>query len=103
MNEREARDPRPGGYRRAKDEQEPGAHSGAESQARDRVVPGTASAREGYQSQGGTAHGEPLSGVEAHGEKGRMRPSGGKGTPEAGPVRRARTDSTDATEDTDQG
>ncbi|MFE9773307.1 hypothetical protein ACFYOV_16815 [Streptomyces sp. NPDC005931] len=56
----EHRDP----YARARDEAEPGAHSGAESQARERTVPGTASAREGYGPPSGTAAGEPLEGVE---------------------------------------
>ncbi len=44
----------------------PGAHSGRETQPRPGVVPGTASAAEGY-SGGGTVEGEPLKGVEAHG------------------------------------
>lgn len=43
-----------------------GAHSGKERQARPGVVPGTASAAEGY-SEGGTVEGEPLKGVEARG------------------------------------
>ncbi|MFF8268416.1 hypothetical protein ACF059_13595 [Streptomyces sp. NPDC016562] len=55
---------RPNGYERARSSEEPGAHSGSESQARERVVPGTASAREGYH-QAGTGSGEPLAGVEA--------------------------------------
>ncbi|MBT2384545.1 hypothetical protein [Streptomyces sp. ISL-11] len=54
---------RPKPYKRARDEKEPGAHSGKESQARERTVPGTASAREGYQNEGGTARGEALEGV----------------------------------------
>ncbi|MFJ6386937.1 hypothetical protein ACIQJT_04950 [Streptomyces sp. NPDC091972] len=57
----------PGGpdrYARARSEEEPGAHSGAESQAHSRVVPGTASAAEGYGAPGGTADDEPLAGVE---------------------------------------
>ncbi|MGW0931064.1 hypothetical protein [Streptomyces sp. NPDC002644] len=41
----------------------PGAHSGLEQEAQERVVPGTASATEGY-SGGGTGAGEPLKGVE---------------------------------------
>ncbi|KAB2350363.1 hypothetical protein F8566_11375 [Actinomadura rudentiformis] len=41
----------------------PGASSGAESQPRERVVPGMGSATEGYDS-GGTRQGDPLSGVE---------------------------------------
>ncbi|MFI9580691.1 hypothetical protein ACIHCQ_02345 [Streptomyces sp. NPDC052236] len=60
--------PRPDKYARARDEDEPGAHSGSESQARDRVIPGTASAREGYQ-KGGTGDGEPLAGVEKQSEE----------------------------------
>ncbi|MEV6806664.1 hypothetical protein [Streptomyces sp. NPDC051132] len=52
-------------YDRARDEDEPGAHSGSESQARERTVPGTASAREGYQPGSGTSAGEPLRGVGA--------------------------------------
>jgi hypothetical protein len=55
---------RQAGYARARDDEEPGAHSGQESQARERVVPGTASAAEGYGASGGTASGEPLTGVE---------------------------------------
>jgi hypothetical protein len=43
----------------------PGAHSGHESRQQNRVVPGTASAAEGYQSErGGTRDGDPLAGVE---------------------------------------
>lgn len=51
-------------FARARDDEEPGAHSGFESQARERVVPGTASAAEGYGPSGGTASGDPLTGVE---------------------------------------
>lgn len=51
-------------YARAQDPEEPGAHSGSESQARERVIPGTASASEGYH-QAGTGEGDPLSGVRA--------------------------------------
>ncbi|MFI1936243.1 hypothetical protein ACH44C_03440 [Streptomyces purpureus] len=51
-------------YERARSSEEPGAHSGSESQPRERVVPGTASAREGYH-KAGTGRGEPLAGVEA--------------------------------------
>ncbi|MFI9202875.1 hypothetical protein [Streptomyces sp. NPDC053048] len=54
-------------YGRARDPKEPGSHSGGESQARERTVPGTASAREGYQTEGGTAHDEALEGVRARG------------------------------------
>jgi hypothetical protein len=42
----------------------PGAHSGQESPAQERIVPGTASAAEGYSSEGGTRQGDPLAGVE---------------------------------------
>ncbi|MFF8905453.1 hypothetical protein [Streptomyces olivaceoviridis] len=52
-------------FGRARDEEEPGAHSGSESQARDRTVPGTAGTKEGYQPEEGTAAGEPLRGVRA--------------------------------------
>ncbi|MEU4732355.1 hypothetical protein [Streptomyces sp. NPDC023588] len=55
-------------YERARSSEEPGAHSGSESQARERVVPGTASAREGYH-QAGTGSGEPSAGVDAAPEK----------------------------------
>jgi hypothetical protein len=43
----------------------PGAHSGQESPAQERVIPGTGSAAEGYSSDGGTRQGNPLAGVEA--------------------------------------
>lgn len=55
-------------YERARSSEEPGAHSGSESQAQERVVPGTASAREGYH-KAGTMSGEPLAGVEAASEE----------------------------------
>ncbi|MET8771043.1 hypothetical protein [Streptomyces sp. NPDC004658] len=61
-------------FARARDDEEPGAHSGSESQARDRTVPGTASAKEGYQPDEGTLAGEPLRGVGAEdrpGERGK--------------------------------
>ncbi|MGW7329808.1 hypothetical protein ACWGIU_14680 [Streptomyces sp. NPDC054840] len=61
-------------YERARSSEEPGAHSGSESQARERVVPGTASAREGYH-QAGTGSGEPLAGVEAAPEEEAGNPS----------------------------
>lgn len=61
-------DPRRDKFARARDSEQPGAGSGSESQARERVVPGTASAREGYH-QAGTGSGEPLKGVEAAGSK----------------------------------
>ncbi|MCX4703661.1 hypothetical protein OG252_48575 [Streptomyces sp. NBC_01352] len=51
-------------FDRARDHDEPGAHSGAESQARERSVPGTAGAKEGYQAEKGTAAGKPLEGVD---------------------------------------
>ncbi|MFD5162169.1 hypothetical protein ACFWMJ_29590 [Streptomyces hawaiiensis] len=56
----------PDRYARARGDEEPGALSGGESQARERVLPGTASAAEGYPSQSGTgtAQGDPLAGVE---------------------------------------
>jgi hypothetical protein len=41
-----------------------GAHSGAESQAHSRTLPGTASAADGYGTQGGTADDKLPAGVE---------------------------------------
>ncbi|WP_406724757.1 hypothetical protein WJ438_09030 [Streptomyces sp. GD-15H] len=68
-------------YDRARSHDEPGAHSGAESQAQERSVPGTASAREGYQPGHGTTAGNPLEGVEAA-ERARHEPDGeGKADP----------------------
>ncbi|MFI9310736.1 hypothetical protein [Streptomyces triculaminicus] len=55
-------------YERARSDEEPGAHSGGESRARERSIPGTASAREGYQNEGGTVRGEALEGVRARDE-----------------------------------
>ncbi|MDL5199247.1 hypothetical protein [Streptomyces sp. ALI-76-A] len=49
---------------RARSADEPGAHSGAERQAQERSIPGTASAKEGYQTDQGTVAGKPLEGVE---------------------------------------
>lgn len=66
----------PAGYARARGEEEPGAHSGGESQARNRVIPGTASALEGYQPDSGTAAAEPLAGVERTPERGASGPVG---------------------------
>ncbi|KMS92152.1 MULTISPECIES: hypothetical protein [Streptomyces] len=60
-------------FARARDEEEPGAHSGSESQARDRTIPGTASAKEGYQPEEGTAAGEPLRGVGGEERPGERR------------------------------
>ncbi|MEU6865615.1 hypothetical protein ABZ924_20530 [Streptomyces sp. NPDC046876] len=78
-------------FARARDEGEPGAHSGSESQAHERTVPGTASAREGYH-RAGTGSGEPLKGVrtgedrparegEAGDGSGQRRRGGGPGSP----------------------
>ncbi|GAA3506164.1 hypothetical protein GCM10019016_132790 [Streptomyces prasinosporus] len=67
-------------YDRARGHEEPGAHSGAESQARERSVPGTASAREGYRTKEGTTAGKPLEGVEAD-EDDRRETDDGGGTP----------------------
>ncbi|MEE1941313.1 hypothetical protein V1L54_18185 [Streptomyces sp. TRM 70361] len=55
---------RPQGERTDPADRGPGAHSGRETQMEHRVVPGTASAAEGF-SGGGTVAGEPLKGVEA--------------------------------------
>ncbi|MEG8275375.1 hypothetical protein [Streptomyces sp. AHA2] len=63
-------------YDRARDPEEPGSHSGAESQAQERSIPGTASNREGYRTEQGTTAGKPLEGVEA--EEGAGRESGGE-------------------------
>jgi hypothetical protein len=52
-------------YDRARSEEEPGAHSGAERQAQERSVPGTASSAEGYRPKRGTTAGKQLEGVEA--------------------------------------
>ncbi|MEV5432685.1 hypothetical protein [Streptomyces sp. NPDC052701] len=56
-------------YARARSDEEPGSHSGSESQPQERSIPGTASAREGYQPARGTTAGKPLEGVEAEGEE----------------------------------
>jgi hypothetical protein len=69
-------DPRDDRYDRARDPGEPGSHSGAESQPQDRSIPGTASNREGYQTERGTTAGNPLEGVEA--EEGAGRESDGE-------------------------
>ncbi|MEW2514068.1 hypothetical protein [Streptomyces sp. NPDC046870] len=60
-------------FARARDQEEPGAHSGSESQARDRTIPGTAGAKEAYQPDEGTAAGEPLRGVRAEERAGERR------------------------------
>lgn len=75
MNGQPSKEPRPSdrAQERARSQEEPGAHSGAESQARGRTVRGTASAREGYQAEGGTAHGEALEGVERQETEDRAR------------------------------
>ncbi|GAA2532646.1 MULTISPECIES: hypothetical protein [Streptomyces] len=69
------KDDRGNRYDRARSQDEPGAHSGAESQAQERSVPGTASAKEGYQTEKGTTAGKPLEGVEAE-EHDRREPDG---------------------------
>ncbi|MEU2055891.1 hypothetical protein [Streptomyces bungoensis] len=61
----EPNDQRGNRYDRARGPDEPGAHSGAESQSRKRSVPGTASGPEGYRAEHGTTAGRPLEGVEA--------------------------------------
>ena len=63
-------------YDRARSADEPGAHSGAESQAQERSVPGTASAEEGYQPERGTAAGKALEGVESEKRSRRRKPAG---------------------------
>ncbi|MGK5628851.1 hypothetical protein [Streptomyces sp. URMC 123] len=70
MTKRSPKEPKnPRAAERARDESEPGAHSGAESTARDRSIKGTASSTEGYRTKGGTGHGDALEGV-------REQPSG---------------------------
>lgn len=71
----------PDRYARARSDEGPGAHSGGEIQARERVLPGTASAAEGYPSQSGTARSDPLAGVG----KSAQAAQGGEGP---GPVTR---------------
>ncbi|MFI8192379.1 hypothetical protein ACIF8T_26940 [Streptomyces sp. NPDC085946] len=66
-------------FDRARSPEEPGAHSGGESQARERSVPGTASAKEGYQPERGTTAGKPLEGVEASDEPGEEDGGAGPG------------------------
>ncbi|GAB2878719.1 hypothetical protein GCM10027074_53720 [Streptomyces deserti] len=73
-------------YARARGDQEPGAHSGSESQARERTIPGTASAKEGYQPNRGTAAGKPLEAVEAEDQEQQAAQEDRGG--EAGPDRR---------------
>ncbi|MFF4213115.1 hypothetical protein ACFYZE_27930 [Streptomyces sp. NPDC001796] len=70
------KDHRGSGHARGRDPGEPGAHSGAESQAQERTVPGTASAKEGYQTERGTTAGKPLEGVEKD-ERARQEPDTG--------------------------
>ncbi|GLW73840.1 hypothetical protein Kpho02_61380 [Kitasatospora phosalacinea] len=61
----------------------PGGSSGREQRAGKRTVPGTASAREGYDPGTGTAAGDPLTGVEAdRDEADRDEESGGPDRPE---------------------
>ncbi|MBD0420105.1 hypothetical protein H0H10_13160 [Streptomyces sp. TRM S81-3] len=81
--EKDQRDRRDDRFSRARGDEEPGAHSGGESQARDRTVPGTASAREGYQPERGTGAGEPLEGVETK-DASRRAPSRGDRDEESG-------------------
>jgi hypothetical protein len=83
MSEQNPSAEEPDRYARARSDEEPGAHSGGESQARERVLPGTASAAEGYPSESGTgtAQDEPLAGVE----KSAQAASAGEGP---GPVTR---------------
>ncbi|MET9180840.1 hypothetical protein ABZX88_21835 [Kitasatospora aureofaciens] len=67
-----------------------GGSSGAEAQPRERTVPGTASAREGYQPDHGTGSGSPLEGVEIDpDEQQEIHPSDDEDQPDAGPVRRS--------------
>jgi hypothetical protein len=52
-----------------RDERGPGAHSGQESRPQERIIPGTASATEGYEPEGGTRDHEPIKGLEMHHEE----------------------------------
>jgi hypothetical protein len=67
----------------------PGAHSGHESRAQERTVPGTASAGEGYGPQAGTADNDPLAGVEAAPGEVDAPAAEEAGLPGAGEVRRS--------------
>ncbi|MGW7054289.1 hypothetical protein [Streptomyces sp. NPDC054887] len=87
MSEKESR--HPDREPRPRTEKGPGAHSGAEHQAQERVVPGTASAQEGYPAKGGTADGESLAGVKSSGEESGARRSGEGGVTDT-PARRKR-------------
>lgn len=66
-------------FDRARSQEEPGAHSGAESQAQQRSVPGTASAKEGYQPERGTTAGKPLEGLETEERASQEEDEGGAG------------------------
>ncbi|MCW2901447.1 MAG: hypothetical protein JWO67_3712 [Streptosporangiaceae bacterium] len=72
MGEAERQDDGPGTPPTDPVDRGPGAHSGHESQPQERIVPGTASAAEGYSEGGGTRDGDPLAGVEAQPEKTRQ-------------------------------
>ncbi|MEV6962083.1 hypothetical protein AB0M97_23430 [Streptomyces sp. NPDC051207] len=78
--------PRGDRYDRARGDDEPGAHSGSESQPRERSVPGTASAKEGYQPSHGTTAGNPLEGLESEDREDRAarREEDGDGGAESG-------------------
>ncbi|MET9297213.1 hypothetical protein [Streptomyces sp. NPDC003077] len=52
---------------------EPESHTEDTRAKRGRVVPGTASALEGYQAESGTAHGDALEGLEISPEENRER------------------------------
>jgi hypothetical protein len=54
----------PTGFGKEEPRPQPGAGE-QEPPVQDRVIPGTASAEEGYSTEGGTRHGEALSGLEA--------------------------------------
>jgi hypothetical protein len=56
----------PTGFGKEEPKPQPGTGDPSPEQpAPDRVIPGTASAEEGYSTEGGTRHGEPLAGLEA--------------------------------------
>jgi hypothetical protein len=54
----------PTGFGKEEPKPQPGAGD-QEPTVQDRVIPGTASAEEGYSTEGGTRHGEALAGLEA--------------------------------------
>ena len=58
----------PTGFGKEEPKPQPGA-ADPEQPVQDRVIPGTASAAEGYSTEGGTRHGEALAGLEAENDE----------------------------------